>query len=252
MSVSQPKGDGLVVFDTGVVEGRYLIPMLRSEPIRDFARLKTSGFKPAITFKSICEILQHAKQGRNSRRRKLPWMVRDIGYPGGIADYTVKTDDGKESRNGERYWAFAVAGEWVDDYWDWMLRRIGEHLEPSDVSSALSILEHQKGFVSWRDKLIGFCKRIHEVIEAEMTILYPTTDNIRKINSLMLKWSYSALVPNEDLEIIACAVASGAEAFVASEKYILGQTYLSFGLNSSFRIIHPSSLYDLLGHAGSV
>jgi hypothetical protein len=74
----------LVVFDTNVVESRFVAPLLRAESLRDFALLQAdpNPYVPAVAIKSVLEILHHAKLGNPI----LPWMNASLGYPGGVEE----------------------------------------------------------------------------------------------------------------------------------------------------------------------
>lgn len=51
----------LVLFDTNVIEGRYLGPLLAGEKCEDFERLQEKGYQPAVFVKTLYEIWNHAK-----------------------------------------------------------------------------------------------------------------------------------------------------------------------------------------------
>ena len=53
------EGMPIVVFDTNVIEGRYITPLLKGEPCRDFESLRDAGYWPALHVKSFYEVCNH-------------------------------------------------------------------------------------------------------------------------------------------------------------------------------------------------
>ena len=75
----EPTGPPLAVLDTNVLESRYMGPLLRGEAIRDFEMLNGGEYPltPAVAFKSVLEVIQHAKLGEPRRTlMKETWVTR--------------------------------------------------------------------------------------------------------------------------------------------------------------------------------
>lgn len=245
--MSSKKGTkGAVVFDTNVIEGQYLTPLLRGEQIRDFAMLRDAGYMPAVVHRSILEILQHAKQGRG-KRGKLPWMDSTFGYPGGI-------EEGQRLMGGfgngnSVYWWFGRCEEWQD--FDQLRCRVAQHVCSGEQPEAIRQLEAMEKFKAWKEALKGFCRRLYRLLEEEMTVLLPTIllptarddmENPKVVDTLLLELVYDTMIPSEDLEILACSAYGGAKVFVTEDADILEQTALSLSLNHRMAFVHPQNL----------
>ena len=108
----------VVVFDTNVLEARYLAPLLRGERCRDFDLLRTNtpAYRPAIYIKSFYEICQHCKLGDKKKR---PWLSDEFSYPGGLdTGRRILSKIPELSAELNLYWWFNMAEEWRDLDWD--------------------------------------------------------------------------------------------------------------------------------------
>lgn len=236
----------LVIFDTNVLESRYLAPLLRGEQCRDFALLRehAPAYKPGLFVKSYYEICRHVKLGTKT----FPWCSPDYGYPGGMATgREIMRRLSPPPADENLYWWFNMAEEWrgadrkVDE---------AEILAPASLSAGEIAV--RRDFANWKFSLSAFCQRIWDVLEAELTIL--TQHDVYGFNGEFLDEVFSLeqdlaerrLVPSEDLEIVTAALACRASAFVTGENDILSRTALSVSLNWKTAFVHQDRLSDAL------
>lgn len=234
----------LVVFDTNVVEGRFLTPLLRGEPVRDFAALRAGEepYVPAIMFKSVLEIIQHAKQGTPN----FPWMDADLGYPGGLdrGRRILQRMPSLGSVENVFYW-FALCEEWCGLNWDEQRLKAERYVRPDESALALESIAVRQQFAAWKGRLRAFCQRIWSTIGAAMEVVTPSPDDNAKSAQLMLDLCMDSLIPNEDLEIVAYAILAKARAFVTSEHKLLTGTALSLaGGHTSLVFVHPDHVLE--------
>jgi predicted nucleic acid-binding protein len=232
----------LIVFDTNVVESRYIGALLRRESVRDFAWLREHGCMPAVARKSVFEILYHVKKGEPA----LPWMDQTLGYPGGLEAGTQILRQIPELASRENlFWWFGLCEEWRGLDWEAERELVESLVRPGDKQSALRSVAVREELSAWKFRLTAFCDRIEEAINREMRILEEHLDrsNLRGV-TLFDELSRSCLVPNEDLEILVAALMAEADAFVTADRDLLMQSGLSLSLNYKTSFVHPDQLRE--------
>lgn len=208
------------LFDTNVVERRYLLPLLRGEEINDFLLLESMEppVTPAICIKSIYEILMHAKLGG----KRLPWMAPEVGYPSlTLNDWQSKHPEWDVVH------MFYRSEEWHDIDWDEYLEKGREivikdqHEELFESSKAL------REFTEWKWSVLCFCKKIRQCIEDRMYVFdrhsaYGSTlYDINRVIHLEEDLADNALVPSEDLEIVVTALLNDCVAMITDDDKVL-------------------------------
>ncbi len=239
----EPTGPPLAVLDTNVLESRYMGPLLRGEAIRDFEMLNGGKYPltPAVAFKSVLEVIQHAKLGEPRQ----PWMEETLGYPGGVnqGERILSEVPHLATRENLFYW-FGLCEEWIGVDWADEAGLAGQFVQASEHAQAAAETRVRKAFAEWKVALQGFCDRIWDVIQAELTVL-PRTDPMLA-DQLMLDLSRESLVPNEDLEIIVEAIGAESDVFVTQDRGLLTQTALSISLNQRApAFVHPDQIRGL-------
>ena len=241
----------LVVFDTNVVEARYLAPLLRGEECRDFALLRrtASPYQPALYVKSYYEICQHAKLGT----KRFPWCSPEFSYPGGMpAGRAILRQLPAFANEPNLYWWFCMAEEWMACDWTEEEERVRFLLAPSAWESALREVKVRRQFTERKYLLAAFCERVWDALVAQMTILTPIDvygfhgEYHQEALSLDHDLAIRRLVPNEDLEIVSAALSSRASAFVTAEKALLSSTALTIDLNWKTAFVHVDRLAEAL------
>lgn len=241
----------LVVFDTNVLEARYLAPLLRGEPCHDFNRLRehAPGYRPSLFIKSYYEICQHVKLGTKT----FPWCTPDFGYPGGMATgREIMRRLSPPPADENLYWWFNMAEEWRGTDWEEHEAEMSALALPSARDAVVHEVRVRRDFANWKFSLSAFCQRIWEVLEGELTILTQhdvygcSGEFLDEVFSLEQDLAELRLVPNEDLEIVTAALACRASAFVTGEKAMLSQTALSVSLNWKTAFVHPDRLSEAL------
>jgi hypothetical protein len=241
----------LVVFDTNVIEGRYLAPLLRGQRCRDLDLLRahTPAYTPALYVKSFYEICQHAKLGGKS----FPWCAPDCGYPGGLDKGRAILKDHPDFGNEANvYWWFNMAEEWRGCDWEQKASLCRSFVRADAVDSALHDLSLRQTFAEWKFAVSAFCDRVWDVLTREMVILTPHDvyglkgERLNEVFSLEMDLARNALVPNEDFEIVSAALICGAEAFVTCEKQILSRTAITLNLNGKIAFVHVDQIAEAL------
>lgn len=230
---------GLIVFDTNVIEGRYMPALLKGETIRDLRPLKEDSFVPAIMWKSIFEIMHHVKKGQPT----FPWMTDDFSYPGGISvgfDILNEYSD-FASRENLYYW-FGLSQEWEYKNWDLQLQMIEKFVDLEERQKKIHGMEVMKRFAEWRFSLNAFCNRVRKSIEREFKVLYAPLGNYQQYFILVEKISRESLLPNEDLEILCGALFENARAFVTDDSNILLEAGLSLSFDYDTAFVHPNRM----------
>lgn len=247
---SRDYSDRLVVFDTNVIEQRYLAPLLRGEPCRDFALLRTHDppYHPTVYVKSYYEICQHAKQGKS-----FPWLSAEYSYPGGISTGRRILEQLGESTTDENlYWWFNVADDWRGLDWREEEARVRALVVESERPAALREVAVRQEFSAWKFALTRFCERIWDVLEGQMTIL--TAYDVfgengefqHEVFALDQEMASRCLVPNEDFEIVSAALSTRASAFVTLDRALLGTTAVTIDLHRATAFVHADRLNDAL------
>jgi hypothetical protein len=239
--------EGLIVFDTNVVEGRYLPRLLLEEPIADFDALRSheNTYAPAIVIKSIYEIWHHAKLGRP----KLAWMDDSFGYPGGIDEgrRILRKHPDCASEENLHFW-FGLCEEWMCLDWDAEKAQLESMVRPEARQSVAVDIAVRRAFTSWKARLCAFCDRIWNAIENQMDILSSMTSMTERVVGehfqLLHQLCRESILPNEDLEILATTLQHGAAGFVTEDSRILKQTGLSLTFNHGTAFVHPDRLRE--------
>ncbi len=244
------KQDGkLVVFDTNCVE-RYLVPLLHHGRCDVFDLVRERRYLPAICIKSFYEICHHAKLGSATFGRD----DRFPGYPGGI-------EVGKEILAGlvdcdvERnvYWWFGLCEEWRGLDWDEERERVRRLVRTEEQESALAEVEVRRRFAEWKFGLSAYCDRIWEALVAQVRIL--TDDDVEGddgrdrggvVPRLTQDIARDSILPSEDLELVALALAARAAAFVTDDRKLSLFAGLSLNLNHPCAFLHPQQLAQAL------
>lgn len=241
----------LVVFDTNAIEERYLAPLLRGEQCRDFDRLRAAkpAYTPSLYVKSYYEICSHAKVGN----KRFPWMVPELGYPGGIAEGKRILHDAPECAAGTNlHHFFGLCEEWRDRDWDQMRVKTCEWVQASQRETMVLWLDVCRRFSEWKFALSGFCQHIWDVLNLNMRILtqgdlfLQRPGAVAGVFSLEQELAREVLVPNEDLEIVVAALLCDAVAFVTSDQKILDYTGRSLGYNYRTNFVHTDQLMTAL------
>lgn len=239
-----PRAPRWAVFDTNVLESRYIAPLLRGEAIRDFQILQGGKYPltPAVAFKSVLEVVQHAKLGEPH----FPWMRESLGYPGGVAqgERILSEVPALATRENVFYW-FGLCEEWVGVEWAEEAGLARKYVKAPELAHLDAESRVRKAFLEWKLALQGFCDRIWEVTQTELTVL-PRTDPTLA-DQLMRDLSRESLVPNEDLEIVVEAIGAEADVFVTEDRALLKQTALSISFNQRApAFVHPDQLRDIV------
>ena len=239
----------LVVFDTNVVEARYLEPLLRGQDCRDLARLRdpAAGYSPAIFIKSYYEICQHAKHGT----KKLRWCSAEYGYPGGLdVGRRILSKAGLSAEN--LYWWFSMAEEWRGLDWREHEAELTRLAAPSVRRKVVQECSARREFASWKFSLSAFCERIWAALQSEFTVLTPHDvygfqgEPLDEVFQLEQDLAERRIVPSEDFEIVTAALAVRASALVTIDKALLTQAGMSIDLNWKTAFVHPDHLMDAL------
>lgn len=237
----------LVVFDTNVIESRYLAPLLRGETCRDFARLREHEppYVPAIFVKSYYEICHHVKRGTKS----FPWLEPGYGFPGGMeTGRSILSRLRTPTTEADLYWWFNMAEEWRGRNWDDYQAEMCSLVASADRDDLLHELSVQREFATWKFSLSAFCQRIWAVLEAELTILTHHDvhgfdgEYLNEVFQLEQELAERCLIPSEDFELVTAALACRASAFVTGEKELLLQTGWTVDLNWKTAFVHPDHL----------
>ena len=133
----------------------------------------------------------------------------------------------------------SIGVDWADE-----AGLAGQFVQASEHAQAAAETRVRKAFAEWKVALQGFCDRLWDVIQAELTVL-PRTDPMLA-DQLMLDLSRGSLVPNEDLEIIVEAIGAQSDVFVTQDRGLLTQTALSISLNQRApAFVHPDQIRGL-------
>lgn len=235
----------MVVFDTNVIEGRYLAPLLRGEPCRDFELLRDAGYRPALCAKSFYEICSHIKRGD----KRFPWMDPALGFPGGIEEgERILRELPDSSSRHNVYWMFGICEEWRDVDWSERASEMSELIIPQERDALYKDIDVRSRFAAWKFALTGFCQRVFETINDQMLLITPhevfglDPSNTQKVFALERELALTTLVPSEDFEILATTLLMGASGFITKEDKILSGTALSLSLNYRTAFAHPDQL----------
>jgi hypothetical protein len=225
----------IVVFDTNVIERRYLAPLLRGEPCRDFELLRDAGYRPALCAKSFYEICSHIKRGN----KRFPWMLPELGFPGGIeeGERILRESPDLSSRHNV-YWMFGICEEWRDVDWSERASEMSELIIPQERDALYKDIDVRSRFSAWKFALTGFCQRVGEILNEHMYLIsyedlfgdHPA--NTQSVFALEQELALTALVPSEDFEILVAALLMDAVGFITEEIAILSGTALSLSLNT--------------------
>lgn len=233
-----------VVFDTNVLEGRYLPALLRGEECRDFSVVRSAGFVPAVHVKSLHEICHHAKLGGKT----FPWMSKDVGYPGGIErGKAILRHLPNCDVDNNVYWWFGLCEEWRDLDWEEEEARIRSLVRREDQESALVEVAIRRDFTTRKFELTAFCNRIWDAIETHLEVLvdhYADAAAWQHAFDVHREVAFNSLIPNEDLEIVVGAVLAGARAFITKDARVLQFGGLSLSLNHKTAFVHADQLRE--------
>lgn len=227
----------IVMFDTCVVESKYIWPLLRGEQLRDVAILGTAGYTPAIFIKTLYEIWYHLHVGGGG----IPDLKNGhLGYPGCVTGYADKFMRGKipgvMDSNLLAYFWFNLSEEWAYRDWDRVTRAVERSVDPAHHEQALSVLEVQEQFDAWKREMREFCKRVERLIKSAgfQIVQYQSVFCQRESNGGIIPVDYElafeSLIPNEDFELVVASVACDAAAIVTADSKLQGRMRASLGL----------------------
>jgi hypothetical protein len=235
----------IVVFDTNVIEGRYLAPLLRGEPCRDFELLRGAGYRPATYVKSFYEICNHVKHGN----KRFPWMDSKLGFPGGIEEgERILRESPELSSKHNIYWMYGNCEEWRDLDWSEREYEMSELIVPQERDALHKDIDVRSRCAAWKCALSEFCGLIWESLNRCMYLityydLYNGNPaNLRKASALEQELALTTLIPSEDFEILVAALMTNAVAFVTDDDRILAGTALSLSLNYAMAFVSPDQL----------
>ena len=235
----------IVVFDTNVIEGRYLTALLKGEQCRDFESLRREGYQPAYYVKSFYEICSHIKNGSP----RFPWMDPKFGFPGGLDEGRRILSDSPDMFYEENFlWKFGLCEEWRGRDWEEYARLTAEFVIPDEKDAALEDVQVDRRFAEWKFALSAFCWKIWDAMSNEMeTITMHNVfggDPIKMHEAFRLEQELAleSLIPSEDFEILLAALMTNASGFITQERKILSATALSLSLNHKTAFVHPDQL----------
>jgi hypothetical protein len=233
----------LILFDTNIIERRYLSALLRGERCRDFDFVNSKGFTPAVHVHSLCEICHHAKLGT----KRFPWMDDQLGYPGGIerGKSILRRLPNCDVENNVYYW-FGLCEEWRGIDWDGEAERWKDMSRPEDAEEMALYTDVRREFSTWKFALSSFCERIWDVAISRMRLLTDEGRPPNEVFRLQQEVSLDALLPTEDLPIVFSALIADAVALVTEDQKLLQFGGLSLSLNYRTAFVHPDGLREAI------